>query len=277
MVCLAAELDRLCISINNQFLAACNAAGTHTTCNDCSVACHTAACCENTLSSLHTLDIFRRSLETDKNNLLTLGSSSLRVLSCEDDLAGSSARSSRETLANHSCVLDSFLAEGAVKQCVEVTRLDVKDSLLLIDLAFLDEVIRDLQSSTSCSLAVTALKHIQFAMLDRELHILHISVVIFELVGNSNELFVDLRKSLLDLFDLHRCAGTGDDILALRVHKNLCVELILACSRVAGESNTRAGIISHVTECHHLNVNSSTPGVRDIVVTAINVRTRVVP
>ena len=36
-------------------------------------------------------------------------------------------------------------------------------------------------------------------------------------------------------------------------------------------------VITHVTECHHLYVNSCTPGIRDIVVTTIYVRTWVVP
>ena len=125
-----------------------------------------------------------------------------------------------------------------MKQCIKVTRIDSEDSSLLVDLAFLNKVICDLKSSACCSLAVTCLKHIKLAMLDGELHILHVAIVIFELVSDADELIIDLRKSLLDLIDFHRCADTCYDVFALCVHKNFCEELVLAGSRVTCEGNT---------------------------------------
>ena len=114
-------------------------------------------------------------------------------------------------------------------------------------------------------------------MLDRELHILHVTIVIFQLIGDADQLIIDFRKSLLDLIDLHRCTDTGDNVLALCVHKNFREELVLARSRVTCEGNARSGIIAHVAECHHLDIDSCAPAVGDIIVTAIDVRTRVVP
>ena len=49
------------------------------------------------------------------------------------------------------------------------------------------------------------------------------------------------------------------------------------CSRVTCEGNTCTTVITHVTKCHHLYVNCSTPGIWDIVVTTIYICTWVVP
>ena len=72
----------------------------------------------------------------------------------------------------------------------------------------------------------------------RKFHVLHVAVVILKLVGNVEKLIMDLRHDLLERFELHRGADTGDDILALRVHQDLSVEFILACGRVTCESHT---------------------------------------
>ena len=45
----------------------------------------------------------------------------------------------------------------------------------------------------------------------------------------------------------------------LCVCEELTHELLLACSRISCESNTCTAIVTHVTECHHLYVNSCTP------------------
>ena len=101
--------------------------------------------------------------------------------------------------------------------------------------------------------------------------------MIFQLIGDADQLIIDFRKSLLDLINLHRCTDTGDNVLALCVHKNFREELVLARSRVTCEGNARSGIIAHVAECHHLDIDSCAPAVGDIIVTTIDVRARVVP
>ena len=164
-----------------------------------------------------------------------------------------------------------------MKQSIQVSGLYGKNRLLLVDHSFIYHVMGDLQSSLCCSLSVTALQHVKSAILDGELHILHISVVIFQFVGDIDQLIVDLRKSLLDLFDLHRCADTGYNVLALCVHKNLCVELVLSGCRITGKRNSGSGCRSHISECHHLYVNGSSPGIRNIIVAAVYVGTRIIP
>jgi len=53
--------------------------------------------------------------------------------------------------------------------------------------------------------------------------------------------------------------------------------VLLAGGGITGEGYAGTGRIAHVAECHHLYVYSGTPGVRDIVVTAVYVGSGVVP
>ena len=114
-------------------------------------------------------------------------------------------------------------------------------------------------------------------MLNSELHILHISVMIFQSLTYFLELSKCLREFVSHLSDLHRCTNTCYYVLTLCVGQELTEQALSTGSRISGKCNTGTTVITHVTECHRLNVNSSTPGIRDIVVTTINVCTRVVP
>ena len=75
-----------------------------------------------------------------------------------------------------------------MQQGVEVTGLDHSDSLLLVDHAFVDQVAGDLQSSRSGTLTVTGLQHVQLAVLNGELHILHVAVVVLQDLADVLEL-----------------------------------------------------------------------------------------
>ena len=67
------------------------------------------------------------------------------------------------------------------------------------------------------ALAVTGLEHVELAILDGELHVLHVLVVLLQAVGDGGELLVHRGHLLMQLGDLARRADTGDDILALGV------------------------------------------------------------
>ena len=114
-------------------------------------------------------------------------------------------------------------------------------------------------------------------VLDRELHILHVSVMIFQSLGDGNELIVNLRHHVLELIDLVRSTDAGDNVFALCVQEELTHQMLLARSRISGKGNTGSGGLAHVSECHHLNIDRGTPGIRDIIVTAVDVCTRVIP
>ena len=53
--------------------------------------------------------------------------------------------------------------------------------------------------------------------------------------------------------------------------------MLLAGCGVSGKGYARTGLVGPVTESHLLNIDRGTPGIRDIIVTAIYVRAGVVP
>ena len=277
---LAGELEVLFFFVHLDIAATGNTASTHTTGNNGCVGGLTATHGKDALRVLHALDIFGRGFQTDENDLLVLLSFPDSVFSGEDDGTGSSARGSRNTLANDVCLVCSGkrgCVKGRVEKHVERLCIDLKQSFLLGDHTFVDKIASDLDSRGSGTLAVTALEHIELAVLDGELHILHISVVVFENVANVDELLVSVGELLRHFGDGHRGTNTRDDVLALRVDKEFAHELLLTGGGVTGEGNAGTGIVVEVTENHRHNVDRGTPAVRDVVVHTIDVCTGVIP
>ncbi len=259
VVCLASQCELLVVLVHLDVAAAGYAACTHTTSNYCCVRCHTATNCQDTLSSLHTCDILRGCLKSYENYLLATLCPSNSVISSEYYVTASSSGGSAETLTSGCCSLKSSSVELGVEQCVEVSGVDHQNSFLLCSHALINEVTSDLERSLSCSLTVTCLEHVELLVLNCELHILHISVVVLKSLANLLELCESSRELLSHLSDRHRSTNTCNYVLALCVCKELAHELLLACSRVTCECNTCTAIVTHITECHHLYVYSSTP------------------
>ena len=164
-----------------------------------------------------------------------------------------------------------------MKKCIEVTWIDHRNGFLLASHTLIYEVAGDLQRSLCGSLTISGLQHVKLTVLNGELHILHISIMLLEGLAYLYELCECLRELLLHLLDVHRRTNTCYDVLALCVCKELTEEALCAGSRISREGYTGTTVITHVTECHGLYVYSSTPGIRDIIVTTINVCTWVIP
>ena len=277
VVGLTSELELLVLFIHGDSGATGNTAGAHATRNNSCVGGHAAANGEDALCSLHAFDVLRGGLKANEDDLFALLVPNLCIFSGEDDLAASSTGRCSQSLSDRGSSLKSLNVELRVQQSVEVSRLDHENSLLLVDHAFVDEVASDLQSSSRRSLAVTGLEHVEVLVLDGELHVLHVSVMIFKGVADAYELLVNFRHDFLELVDVLRGADTCNNVFALCVHEELTGENLFAGGRVTGKRNAGAGGLAHVAECHHLHVNSGTPGIRDIVVAAVDVCTRVVP
>ena len=92
-----------------------------------------------------------------------------------------------------------------------------------------------------------------------------------------DKLLVNLRHNFLQLIDLLRGTNAGNNVLALCVHQEFAHQVLFAGGGVACKGNAGTGGVAHIAESHHLHVNSRTPGIRDIVVAAVDVCTRVVP
>ena len=240
---------------------------------------HAAADGQDALRHLHTHDVLGRSLQTDQNDLLHLAGLDhlLCFLSGKDDLAAGGTGRSCQALADDFGSLQGSGIELGMQQGIQLLGLHAQDSLLLGDHALVHQVACDLQSSLCGTLAVTGLQHIQVAVLNGELHILHIAEVVLQTGCDLNELIVHLRHLILQVADGRRSAHACDDVLALCIDQVLAHQLLCAGGGVTGECNAGAGTVAGVAECHLLHVDSGAPLVGDLVHLAVNVCTGVVP
>ncbi len=274
---LACKSELLVLLIHLDLAATGYTASTHTTSNNCCVRGHTATNGEDTLSCLHTGDVLGRGLKTNENDFLALCCPFNCVVSGEYNLTASGSGRSAKTLAHGGSSLKCLCIELGVKKSVKVSGVDHKNCFLLGSHTLVNEVACDLKSSLCGSLTVSGLEHEELTVLNGELHVLHISVMVFKSLANLYELSECLGELLLHLCDGHRSTNTCNNVLALCVGEELTHKLLLAGSGVTGECNTGTTVVAHVTECHHLYVNCGTPRVRDIVVTSVYVCSGVVP
>ena len=104
-------------------------------------------------------------------------------------------------------------------------------------------------------LAGAGLEHVERAVLDRELDVLHLLVVRLELLADVEQLVVDLGHLLLELADRLGGPDARDDVLALGVDQVVAEEVVLAGVRVAGERHAGARVVPRVAEDHGLDVD----------------------
>ena len=232
---------------------------------------------EDALGGLHALDVLGGRLEAHQDDLLAAALPLLRVGGREHDAAARGARRGREAAPDGLGALERHGVELRVEERVEVAGVDHEDGLLLGAHSLVHEVAGDLERGARRALAVARLEHVELLVLDRELHVLHVAVVLLERRADLLELLERLGHHLGHLRDRHRRADAGDDVLALGVHEELAHELLLAARRVAREGDARAGLVVEVAERHHLHVHGGAPAVGDVVVAAVDVRARVVP
>ena len=238
---------------------------------------HAAANGQNALRGDHAFDVLRRGLQANQNDLVALLGPLLGVLSGEYDLAARSARGRGEALADGLGGLQRLRVEHRMQQGIQLLRLYAHNGFLLGDLALVDQVDGNLQSGCGGALAVAGLQHVELAVFNGELHILHVAIVLLEAMRDVVELRVNLGHIVGELGDVAGGADAGNDVLALRVDQVFAEQLLLAGGGVAGERNAGAGLLIEVAEYHRLNVDGSAPGIGDVVHAAIDVRARVVP
>ena len=101
--------------------------------------------------------------------------------------------------------------------------------------------------------------------------------MIFKNLADFLELFVNLGEHVLHLRNGHRGAHARDDVLALCVGEEFAHQSLFARGGVTRERDARAAVVAHVTERHHLHVDSGTPAVGNVVVHTIDVGAGVVP
>ena len=169
-------------------------------------------------------------------------------------------------------VLERVGVEGVAQQLVDVGRLDPGDRLFLADHALIDHVGGDPDRCGRRPFRGPRLEHVEAAALDRELEILDVAIVRFELLTDALELGIHVRHVGLHLGDLRRGPDARDDVLTLGVGQVLAEELLRARVRVAGEGDPRAGVVAHVPEDHGHDVDGRTQVVGDLLVLPVVAR-----
>ncbi len=144
-----------------------------------------------------------------------------------------------------------------MQQLIERCGIDPRYRILLADQAFIGELDGDPQCCFRGALAAAGLQHPQLALFDRELHVLHVAVMLFEQR-------VDPRQFLerLGHRGFHRCL-VGAGLLA----------------RVFGDVLRDAGRrgVAHIAEHHRLHVDRGAPGLRNVMQPPVGHRARVHP
>ncbi|CDA56886.1 uncharacterized protein BN731_02022 [Prevotella sp. CAG:604] len=258
------------------------AALTHTTSNYGSVRSHTTTSGKNTLGSRHTSEVFRRSLDTNHDDLLAILMPFLSIVCVEYDLTTSSTRRSRKTLCDDLSLRERQLIEYRVQQFIKFLWLTTEDSSLLIDHTLVKKIHSNLHHCGTSTLTVTCLEEPEFTFLYGELHILHIMIVILQLILQRIQFLVKFRHSLFhrrifsyalllrdtctlspalrtNLSNLLWRTDTSHYVLTLCIDEILTIEEILAITSIAREANTSSRCIAHITEYHRHHRHGSTP------------------
>ena len=87
-------------------------------------------------------------------------------------------------------------------------------------------------------------------MFNGELHVLHISVMVFESSANALELLESLGEFICHFLNVHRGTNACNNVLALRVGEEFTKETLFAGCRVTGEGNAGSAVVAHVAEGH---------------------------
>ncbi len=120
-----------------------------------------------------------------------------------------------------------------MQHVIERGGLDSPDRLVARDQLFARHVDGRLQRGGGSPLRRPSLQDVEPSLLDRELDILHVTVMPLEHLHRRAKLRIGVREKLLELVELLRCTNAGHHILALRVDEELAEQLSFARRRVA--------------------------------------------
>ena len=101
--------------------------------------------------------------------------------------------------------------------------------------------------------------------------------MVFQLVCDLHKLLKAFRQILLQPCDRLRCSDSGYNILSLCIDQVLAVNSLFTGGRISGKGNTGSGGIAHVSEYHGLYIDCSTPVSRNIVHSAVNNCSFIIP
>ena len=224
------------------------------------------------------MNIFRSGLSADENHgILGAVSCTLdRCVSGENDFADRRSRRRRQALRQHVDLL-SFFIQARHQKIVKLVRFDAEDCFFLRDQAFVHHLQSDPNSGQAGALPITRLQHVELAVLDGELEVLHVAVVFFQPRSDFAQLVVNVGHDLFEFENGNRRAHAGDNVFTLRVHQELAVKFFRADGRIAREADAGAAGVAEIAEHHCLNVDSGSEHVVNVVDAAIVLGAIVLP
>ena len=164
-----------------------------------------------------------------------------------------------------------------MQQLIQLVRFNAQQRLLLGDDPLVHQVGGHLQRGGRGAFAVAGLQQEQLAVLDGELHVLHVTVVGLHAVHRVDELVVGLGQHLTHLRERPRGADASHHVLALGVDEELAVEFLGARRRVAGEAHAGGGVVTAVAEDHLHDVDGGAEVGGNVVGAAVNLGARILP
>ena len=225
------------------------------------------------------MNVFRARLDAHQNDALASGLQRFRLIRREDDLAAGCARRGRQ--AGREDLALRLRIDGRVQELIEGRGIDAGDRLFLRDQALIRHFDGDAQRRFCGALAAARLQHPEFAALDGEFEVLHVAIMLFEQLRDADKLMIDLRHHRLHrrlvgsggdaraLGDVLRRANARHHVLALRIHKELAIELMFAGRGIAREGDAGGGCLAHIAEHHRLHIHRRAPRGRDVIELAI--------
>ena len=124
-----------------------------------------------------------------------------------------------------------------MQQLIQIVRGNTGQGSLFINQAFLNHLNGDTDSRLPRTFAVTGLEHIEFTVLDREFHVLHIGVVLLKSQADIDQFIIRLGQNISQFGDWKGGSDASDDVFALCINEEFAIKLVCAGRRVTGESD----------------------------------------
>ena len=213
---------------------------------------------QDALRHRHAAHIFRAGFPPHQDDLLSPCGPLFRLVRGEahlpDGRAGHRVNPVRQYLRLQRLAVH-LAVNHRIKQPLDVFRLDAQHRFFLRDQLLVGHVHCDAEGCRGRALTGARLQHVQRAFLQRELHVLHVAVVLLKCYSNPLELHVCLRHDLCQFAQVYRRAYARHDVFALCVGQIIAVENLLAGTRVACKAHARPGVVAGVPEHHLLHVH----------------------
>ncbi len=155
--------------------------------------------------------------------------------------------------------------ERRMQEGIERAGVDRLERFLPREKLLLNRVDGEADRRLGGSLGYAGLEHVEAAVLDRELRVLHVAVVRLQGPEDLHQLRMHVRHGVLHLGDVAWGPDTRHHVLALRVDQVVARGLGGAGDLVAREGDSRARPLAAVPEDHLLHVHRRAPLVGDAV------------